>query len=216
MNRKQKKTLIRIIAASVLAGAALLLQHRSSAVSVFLLAAAYITVGYDVLAEAFHGIVSLQPFDENFLMCVATVGAIALGVPVKGQVSFFARRGELDARKVAVQRPGGAIAEGEELFVDCHVPAIQGAKQFSLCPSCASLEEYWRTTVRNTEEAIHPKRWLMSVDEWRVANRCAKCRARKVSPGRLMGESVAPISPESVLSVRSIFLKESFTFRPER
>ena len=93
-----------------------------------------------------------------------------------------------------VLRKGGAIAEGEELLVDCHVPAIQGAKQFSLCPSCAALEEYWRKTVRNTEEAIHPKRWLMSVDEWRVANRCAKCRARKVSPGRLMGESVARFS----------------------
>ena len=93
-----------------------------------------------------------------------------------------------------VLKRGGAIAEGEELLVDCHVPAIQGAKQFSLCPSCASLEEYWRKTVRNTEEAIHPKRWLMSVDEWRVANRCAKCRARKVSPGRLMGESVARFS----------------------
>lgn len=90
-----------------------------------------------------------------------------------------------------VVKKGGAITEGEELLVDCNVPAIQGAKQFSLCPSAEPLKEYWRRTVRYAEEAIHPKRWLMSVDEWRVANRCAKCRARKVSPGRLMGESVA-------------------------
>lgn len=90
--------------------------------------------------------------------------------------------------------PGGAIADGEELLVDAHVPAIQGAKQFSVCPSAAGLNAYWRKTAREIDALLHPRRWFFTVDEWRVANRCEKCRARKVSPGRLMGESIAEMA----------------------
>ena len=45
-----------------------------------LYAASYITIGYDILRKAFRGIINHQVFDENFLMAVATVGAIALAI----------------------------------------------------------------------------------------------------------------------------------------
>lgn len=90
--------------------------------------------------------------------------------------------------------PGSAVRDGEELLVDAHVPAIQGAKQFSVCPSAAGLKAYWRKTAREIDALLHPRRWFFTVDEWRVANRCEKCRARKVSPGRLMGESIAEMA----------------------
>ena len=48
--------------------------------AVVLYAASYITIGYDILKKAGKGIVNRRPFDENFLMAVATVGAIALAI----------------------------------------------------------------------------------------------------------------------------------------
>ncbi len=90
--------------------------------------------------------------------------------------------------------PGGAIAEGEELLVDAHVPAIQGAKQFSACPSADGVKAYFRKCAKDINEALHPRRWFFSVDEWRIANRCERCRARGVSPGQLIGECIAEMA----------------------
>ncbi len=79
MNRKQKKNLIRIIIAAVLL--IFIKACRLPAwLSVVLYLAAYIVIGYDILRKAFKGILNKQVFDENFLMAVATVGAIALAV----------------------------------------------------------------------------------------------------------------------------------------
>ena len=79
MNRKQKKNLIRIIIAAVLL-VFLKLVSLPTWLSVVLYLAAYIVIGYDILRKAFKGILNKQVFDENFLMAVATVGAIALAV----------------------------------------------------------------------------------------------------------------------------------------
>ena len=79
MNRKQKKNLIRIIIAAVLL-VFLKLVSLPAWLSVVLYLAAYIVIGYDILRKAFKGILNKQVFDENFLMAVATVGAIALAV----------------------------------------------------------------------------------------------------------------------------------------
>ena len=79
MNRKQKKNLIRIIIAAVLL-IFLKLVSLPAWLSVVLYLAAYIVIGYDILRKAFKGILNKQVFDENFLMAVATVGAIALAV----------------------------------------------------------------------------------------------------------------------------------------
>ena len=79
MNRKQKKMLIRIAIAAVLLGAVKLFKIGGW-VGTALYAASYITIGYDILRKAFRGIINHQVFDENFLMAVATVGAIALAI----------------------------------------------------------------------------------------------------------------------------------------
>ncbi len=79
MNRKQKKNLIRIIIAAVLL-IFINLVSLPAWLSVVLYLAAYIVIGYDILRKAFKGILNKQVFDENFLMAVATVGAIALAV----------------------------------------------------------------------------------------------------------------------------------------
>ena len=79
MNRKQKKMLIRIAIAAVLLGAVKLFKIGGWA-GTALYAASYITIGYDILRKAFRGIINHQVFDENFLMAVATVGAITLAI----------------------------------------------------------------------------------------------------------------------------------------
>ena len=79
MNRKQKKMLIRIAIAAVLLAAVKLFKIGGWA-GTALYAASYITIGYDILRKAFRGIINHQVFDENFLMAVATIGAIALAI----------------------------------------------------------------------------------------------------------------------------------------
>jgi len=95
MSRKQKKTLRRIIAAAVLfVGAALLPLQGWWRLLVFLLP--YAIIGYDVLLKAVRGIVRGQVFDENFLMALATVGALCIGEYAEAVfVMLFYQVGEL-------------------------------------------------------------------------------------------------------------------------
>ena len=56
----------------------------------------YFLIGYDILRDAVYGIINREPFDENFLMAVATVGAMLLGENVEGvAVMLFYQTGEL-------------------------------------------------------------------------------------------------------------------------
>lgn len=94
MNKKQKKMLTRIIIASILF-IGLKLVHLPEMVNVILSLATYFLIGYDILTKAVKGILKKQVFDENFLMAVATVGAIALGDYSEGTaVMLFYQIGE--------------------------------------------------------------------------------------------------------------------------
>lgn len=77
MNKKQKKVLTRIIVA-VLIMVIGLLVGKYELISDLLFIVAYLTIGYDILLDALYGIKNKQVFDENFLMAIATVGAICL------------------------------------------------------------------------------------------------------------------------------------------
>ncbi|HPW52743.1 MAG TPA: heavy metal translocating P-type ATPase [Erysipelotrichaceae bacterium] len=77
MNKKQKKMLTRIILSAVLFSIMKLLKIESVLGSVIYLIP-YFLIGYDVLIGAFKGLIAKVPFDENFLMAIATVGAIFL------------------------------------------------------------------------------------------------------------------------------------------
>ena len=99
MTKKQKKVLIRIIIASVLIILLKLVFHFVNVNKYVVLIAflvPYFIIGYDILKKAVYGIFNRQVFDENFLMAIATVGAIALGEYVEGTaVMLFYQIGEL-------------------------------------------------------------------------------------------------------------------------
>jgi hypothetical protein len=78
MTKKQKKVLIRIIIAAVLVIALQFIPVKGY-VRFGLYMIPYFVIGYDILKKAGKGILNRQIFDENFLMAVATIGAIALG-----------------------------------------------------------------------------------------------------------------------------------------
>lgn len=95
MTKKQKKVLIRIIIAAVLIIAFSFLPLEGY-IRFICYMVPYLVIGYDVLRKAIKGILNRQVFDENFLMAVATVGAIALGDYKEGvSVMLFYQIGEL-------------------------------------------------------------------------------------------------------------------------
>ncbi|MBR7016176.1 MAG: cadmium-translocating P-type ATPase [Lachnospiraceae bacterium] len=97
MTKKQKNLLLRVIIAGVCMIVLALLPLKQYPVLRFLLfLIPYLTVGYDILLKAFKGIRNKQVFDENFLMAVATIGAMALGEYTEGvAVMWFYQIGEL-------------------------------------------------------------------------------------------------------------------------
>ena len=110
MNKKQKKNLQRIIIALILVLILKLLPQFPTPVELVLYYIPYLVVGWDVLRKALLGIKNRQPFDECFLMAVATVGAFALGDYVEGcAVIIFYQIGEL-FQSVAVGKSRQSIS----------------------------------------------------------------------------------------------------------
>lgn len=99
MNKKQKKVLYRIIIAAILITLVSVLcafVQINKYVQIVLYLIPYFVIGHDILKKAFKGILNRQVFDENFLMAVATIGAIALGEFREGvAVMLFYQIGEL-------------------------------------------------------------------------------------------------------------------------
>ncbi len=96
MTKKQKKVLIRIIISAVLVVAFSLISVENQYIRLVLFLIPYLIIGYDILKKAVLGIVNGQVFDENFLMALATVGAIILGEYIEGTaVMLFYQIGEL-------------------------------------------------------------------------------------------------------------------------
>ena len=100
MNKKQRKMLIRILAsAALLIGLQFIPTSGFLRLGLYLIP--YLIIGYDILKKAFQGILNRQVFDENFLMAVATLGAIAIGFSESGDyteavaVMLFYQIGEL-------------------------------------------------------------------------------------------------------------------------
>ena len=110
MTKKQKKVLYQIIASVVLIVILRLLPAFPTPVELVLYLIPYLVVGWDVLRKALLGIKNRQPFDECFLMAVATVGAFALGDYVEGcAVIIFYQIGEL-FQSVAVGKSRQSIS----------------------------------------------------------------------------------------------------------
>lgn len=113
MSKKQKKVLVRIIAALVLLAGAILLDKLALLpqwAMIVLYLVPYFVIGYDILWKALKGIKNRQVFDENFLMAVATVGALCLQDFKEGvAVMLFYQIGEL-FQSVAVGKSRKNIA----------------------------------------------------------------------------------------------------------
>ena len=99
MSKKQKKVLVRIIVALVLLAGVILLDKLALLpqwAMIVLYLVPYFVIGYDILWKALKGIKNRQVFDENFLMAVATVGALCLQDFKEGvAVMLFYQIGEL-------------------------------------------------------------------------------------------------------------------------
>ena len=128
MTKKQKKMLYRILITAVLFLAAKFIP-MPMLVSTALYFAAYVTIGYDILRKAWKGICNHQVFDENFLMAVATIGAIALAV--------YERSGDY-AEAVAVM----LFYQIGELFQSCAVGKSRRsiASLMDIRPDYANIE----------------------------------------------------------------------------
>ena len=110
MTKKQKKTLYRILFAFVLFAACLVLPVDGLArLTAFLIP--YLVISWDILWKAVRNIAHRQVFDENFLMCAATIGALIIGeYPEAVAVMLFYQVGEL-FQNVAVSRSRQSISE---------------------------------------------------------------------------------------------------------
>ena len=122
MTKKQQKVLWRIIATAVLVAVVKLFSIGGVAGTVLYLAA-YLIIGYDILRKAFRGIIKGQVFDENFLMAVATVGAIALAVYEKSGDYLEAVAVMLHHRGAARREdPAGRRSDGGQLYPEYRRP----------------------------------------------------------------------------------------------
>lgn len=124
MTRKQKKVLIRIIVSTVLLLGLIAFEKlvgfpQSTAFAIVRLGCylvPYFVIGYDILKKAFKGIINRQVFDENFLMAVATIGALAIAIYENGEyteaiaVMLFYQIGEL-FQSIAVGKSRRNIAD---------------------------------------------------------------------------------------------------------
>ncbi len=124
MNRKQKKMLFRILLSAALT-AVLLLLPLDGWVRLCVFLVPYLIIGYDILIKAGKGLLQAQLLDENFLMSLATVGAIVLGEYVEGvAVMLFYQIGEL-FQSYAVGKSRRSI--GELMDVRPDVANLEGA-----------------------------------------------------------------------------------------
>lgn len=135
MNKKQKTILYRIIVSAVLVTAVTVLEKILDLnvwIAAVLYLIPYFVIGYDILKKAWKGILKRQVFDENFLMAVATVGAIALGEFREGvAVMLFYQIGEL-FQSVAIGKSRKNIAalmdirpDYANIVVDDHIEKVE-------------------------------------------------------------------------------------------
>lgn len=114
MTKKQKKMLVRILISAVMVVGLKLLPFNGF-INIVLYMATYLVIGYDILRKAGKGIVNGQVFDENFLMAVATVGAIALATYEKsGDYKPFSPRNVLARVETVLRRTQKRMEENKQ------------------------------------------------------------------------------------------------------
>lgn len=132
MNKKQKIMLVRIIISSLLLVLCIIFLNDANRILRFaLFMVPYLVIGYDVLKKAFKGILNRRLFDENFLMAIATIGAIIIGFKDNSSyteaiaVMLFYQVGEL-FQSYAVGKSRRNIRELMDIRPDCAYIEIDG------------------------------------------------------------------------------------------
>lgn len=90
-----------------------------------------------------------------------------------------------------VRTASSSIKDGESLVLDAYAPAVVDGQQVSMCLSEPDL--YERVAVDSAahiERVLSPKRWFISIDEFRNGNLCAACRARNLTMGQIYADAV--------------------------
>jgi len=129
MSKKQKKNLSRIIIAIILIVLLKILGLEEGNLALLLHLIPYFVVGYDILQKAFKGILNKQIFDENFLMAIATIGAIASGEYEEGVfVMLFYQIGEF-FQDYAVRKSRKNISELMDIRPDYANVEIDGVER---------------------------------------------------------------------------------------
>lgn len=136
MTRKQKKILYRILFAAGFLGILLLLPLDGlwECLRATLFLVPYLCVGYDILLKAGKGVVRFQPFDENFLMAVATIGAFILGSYLEGvAVMLLYQTGEL-FQSIAVGKSRRSIGALMNIRPDCANVETENGETVTVSP----------------------------------------------------------------------------------
>lgn len=138
MNRKEKKNLIRIIISSVLFILSFIFDIKY--VTTIILFISYFVIGYDVLLKAFRNIKRGKVFDENFLMSVATVGALCIGdIREAVAVMLFYQVGEL-FQSYAVNKSRKSVSELMNIRPD-YANVLRDNKEVKVDPSDVNIHE---------------------------------------------------------------------------
>ena len=140
MTKKMKKHLIKIIISSVLLVTALLLKIDVKYFNESLFVISYIVIGYDIVLKAIRNISRGKVFDENFLMTVATIGAISIGNLAEAvSVMLFYQVGEL-FQSYAVDKSRKSISDLMDIRPD-YANVIRNDKHEKVDPSDVNIEE---------------------------------------------------------------------------
>ena len=138
MTKKEKKNLIRIIISGLLFALSFIFKIKYVVFGILL--TSYIIIGYDVLLKAFRNIKRGKVFDENFLMGVATIGALCIGdVREAVAVMLFYQLGEL-FQSYAVNKSRKSVAELMDIRPD-YANVIRNGKHEKVDPNEVNIEE---------------------------------------------------------------------------
>lgn len=140
MNKKMKKQLYRIIISGILLLFSILVDINVKYINSIIFIVAYLIIGYDILLKAFKNIKRGKVFDENFLMSVATIGALCIGnIPEAVSVMLFYQVGEL-FQSYAVNKSRKSVASLMDIRPD-YANVIRNDKHIKVDPNEVNIEE---------------------------------------------------------------------------
>ncbi len=140
MNKKMKKQLLRIIISGIMLLFSMLVSINVKYINNIIFIIAYFIIGYDILLKAFRNIKRGKVFDENFLMAVATIGALCIGnIPEAVSVMLFYQVGEL-FQSYAVNKSRKSVAALMDIRPD-YANVIRNDKHIKVDPNEVNIEE---------------------------------------------------------------------------